>query len=107
MEGNLVPLAVQFTKRTKNWGFETASIDCFEPKPASFDFSMNVRNQDAVLALNCADQSGRAAICGFLTVKAAVAALYGEEVPGLIDTGFYYYDASNIDDPKISAVLHD
>ncbi|WP_171237031.1 ABC transporter substrate-binding protein [Ruegeria sp. HKCCA6837] len=44
---------------------------------------------------------------GYETVKAAVAALNGEEVQGLIDTGFYYYDASNIDDPKISAVLYD
>ncbi len=44
---------------------------------------------------------------GYETVKAAVAALNGEDVPGLIDTGFYYYDASNIDDPKISAVLYD
>ncbi len=44
---------------------------------------------------------------GYETVKAAVSALKGEEVPTLIDTGFYYYDASNIDDPKISAVLYD
>ncbi len=44
---------------------------------------------------------------GYETVKAAVSALKGEEVPSLIDTGFYYYDASNIDDPKISAVLYD
>lgn len=44
---------------------------------------------------------------GYETVKAAVAALNGEEVPALIDTGFYYYDASNMDDPKISAVLYD
>ncbi|WP_298848997.1 ABC transporter substrate-binding protein [uncultured Ruegeria sp.] len=44
---------------------------------------------------------------GYETVKAAVAAMKGEEVPALIDTGFYYYDASNIDDPKISAVLYD
>ena len=44
---------------------------------------------------------------GYETVKAAVAALNGEEVPKLIDTGFYYYDASNMDDPKISAVLYD
>ncbi len=44
---------------------------------------------------------------GYETVKAAVSALNGEEVPTLIDTGFYYYDASNIDDPKISAVLYD
>ncbi|CAD0186863.1 D-ribose-binding periplasmic protein precursor [Ruegeria sp. THAF57] len=44
---------------------------------------------------------------GYETVKAAVSALKGEEVPALIDTGFYYYDASNIDDPKIAAVLYD
>ncbi|WP_253276915.1 ABC transporter substrate-binding protein [Ruegeria sp. 6PALISEP08] len=44
---------------------------------------------------------------GYETVKAAVSALNGEDVPNLIDTGFYYYDASNIDDPKIAAVLYD
>ncbi len=44
---------------------------------------------------------------GYETVKAAVAATKGGEVPGLIDTGFYYYDASNIDDPEIAAVLYD
>lgn len=44
---------------------------------------------------------------GYETVRAAVAAVKGEEVPSLIDTGFYYYDASNIDDPKIAAVLYD
>lgn len=44
---------------------------------------------------------------GYETVKAAVAAMKGEEVPALIDTGFYYYDASNIEDPKIAAVLYD
>lgn len=44
---------------------------------------------------------------GYETVKTAVAAMNGEDVPALIDTGFYYYDASNIDDPKISAVLYD
>ncbi|MBO9475888.1 MULTISPECIES: ABC transporter substrate-binding protein [unclassified Shimia] len=44
---------------------------------------------------------------GYETVKAAVMATKGQEVPDLIDTGFYYYDASNIDDPKIQAVLYD
>lgn len=44
---------------------------------------------------------------GYETVKAAVMASKGEEVPALIDTGFYYYNASNIDDPKIQAVLYD
>ena len=43
---------------------------------------------------------------GYETVKAAVAAARGEEVPADIDTGFYWYDASNIDDPEIAAVLY-
>lgn len=44
---------------------------------------------------------------GYETVKAAVAAINGEEVPLVIDTGFYYYDASNMDEPQIAAVLYD
>tara|TARA_B100000949_G_scaffold211632_1_gene205290 strand:- start:1160 stop:2023 length:864 start_codon:yes stop_codon:yes gene_type:complete len=44
---------------------------------------------------------------GYETVKAAVAATKGEELPKVIDTGFYWYDKTNMDDPKISAVLYD
>ncbi len=44
---------------------------------------------------------------GYETVKAAVAAVKGETLPKVIDTGFYYYDKSNIDDPTIAAVLYD
>lgn len=44
---------------------------------------------------------------GYETVKAALEASQGKEVPAHIDTGFYYYDSSNIDDPKIAAVLYD
>lgn len=44
---------------------------------------------------------------GYETVKAAVAALKGESVPPVIDTGFYYYDASNMNSPEIAAVLYD
>ncbi len=44
---------------------------------------------------------------GYETVAAAVAAINGEEVPAEIDTGFYFYDASNIDDPEIAAVLYE
>ncbi|MBJ7539382.1 ABC transporter substrate-binding protein [Marinomonas transparens] len=43
---------------------------------------------------------------GYETVKAAVQAIRGESVPTVIDTGFYYYTAENIDDPKIAAVLY-
>ncbi len=44
---------------------------------------------------------------GYETVKAALAASRGETVEAKIDTGFYWYDAKNIDDPEISAVLYD
>ena len=44
---------------------------------------------------------------GYETVKAAVGALNGEELPEVIDTGFFYYDASNMTDPEIAAVLYD
>ena len=39
-------------------------------------------------------------------IKAAVKAMDGEELPETIDTGFYWYDKSNIDDEKIQAVLY-
>ena len=44
---------------------------------------------------------------GYKTVEAAVKALKGEKLPKIIDTGFYWYDKTNIDDPKIAAVLYD
>lgn len=44
---------------------------------------------------------------GYETVKAAVAAAKGEPVEKNIDTGFFWYDKTNIDDPKIAAVLYD
>ena len=39
-------------------------------------------------------------------VKAAVMAMNDKELPKTIDTGFYWYDKTNIDDPKIQAVLY-
>ena len=44
---------------------------------------------------------------GYETVMAAIAATRGEELPAIIDTGFYYYDQSNIDNAEIQAVLYD
>lgn len=44
---------------------------------------------------------------GYETVKAAVEAINGEELPKTIDTGFYWYDSSNIDDEEIQAVLYE
>lgn len=46
---------------------------------------------------------------GYETVKAAVEAINGKakQIPKTIDTGFYWYDKSNIDDPKIASQLYD
>ncbi|MDI6835778.1 MAG: ABC transporter substrate-binding protein [Rhizobiaceae bacterium] len=44
---------------------------------------------------------------GYETVKAAVAAIKGESLPKTIDTGFYWYDKTNMDSPEIAAVLYD
>ena len=44
---------------------------------------------------------------GYKTVEAAVKALKGEKLPKIIDTGFYYYDKTNMNDPKVAAVLYD
>ncbi|ARU51627.1 BMP family ABC transporter substrate-binding protein [Cellulosimicrobium cellulans] len=44
---------------------------------------------------------------GYETVKAAVAAINGEDVEPVIDSGFYWYDATNIDDEEIAAVLYE
>ena len=44
---------------------------------------------------------------GYKCVDSAVKAIKGESLPKTIDTGFYWYDKTNIDDPKIKAVLYD
>ena len=44
---------------------------------------------------------------GYETVKAAIGALKGETLPKIIDSGFNYYDTSNINEPAIAAVLYD
>lgn len=43
---------------------------------------------------------------GEKTVWAGAMAICGKELPKVIDTGFYWYDKKNIDDPKIAAVLY-
>ena len=44
---------------------------------------------------------------GRTVVENAVAAINGEELEEFTDTGSYWYDASNIDDPEIAAVLYE
>ena len=43
---------------------------------------------------------------GYKAVEAAVKAIKGQKVPKSIDTGFHWYDSTNIDDPAIAAVLY-
>jgi ribose transport system substrate-binding protein len=40
-------------------------------------------------------------------VKSAMKAINGDQLPKVIDTGFYWYDKDNIEDPKIQAVLYE
>jgi ribose transport system substrate-binding protein len=44
---------------------------------------------------------------GRLVVRNAVAAINGQELPEFSDTGAYWYDADNMDDEKIAAVLYE
>jgi ribose transport system substrate-binding protein len=43
---------------------------------------------------------------GKCVVDSAVKALKGEKLPTVIDTGFYWYDKTNMDDPKIAPLLY-
>ena len=43
---------------------------------------------------------------GYKAVEAAVKAYKGETLPLFIDTGFHWYDSTNIDDPVIAALLY-
>ena len=43
---------------------------------------------------------------GYKAVVAAVMAIRGETLPTTIDTGFHWFDSTNIDDPEIAALLY-
>jgi ribose transport system substrate-binding protein len=44
---------------------------------------------------------------GYEAVKAAVMAIKGEKLPKVIDTGFFWYNKTNIDSPQIKPLLYD
>ncbi|MGI9951842.1 ABC transporter substrate-binding protein [Moorellaceae bacterium AZ2] len=44
---------------------------------------------------------------GYKAVEAAVKAIKGEKLPKEIDTGFHWYDKSNIDSPQIKPLLYE
>ena len=44
---------------------------------------------------------------GYKCVEAAVKAMKGETLPKTIDTGFHWYDKTNMDDPTIAPLLYD
>ena len=44
---------------------------------------------------------------GKCVVESLAKAIKGEKLPKIVDTGYYWYDKSNITDPKVAAVLYD
>lgn len=44
---------------------------------------------------------------GYVAVESAVKAINGEELGEFIDSGFFWYDATNLDDPDIAPDLYD
>ena len=44
---------------------------------------------------------------GYKCVEAAVKALKGEQLPKIIDTGFFWYDKTNIDSDEIKPLLYE
>jgi ribose transport system substrate-binding protein len=44
---------------------------------------------------------------GYKCVESALKAIKGETLPKTIDTGYHYYDKTNIDDPDIAALLYE
>jgi len=46
-------------------------------------------------------------LMGYKTVEAAVKAISGETLPKKIDSGYLWADKSNLDDPKVKAVLYE
>ena len=43
---------------------------------------------------------------GYKAVVAAVMAIRGETLPTSIDTGFHWFNSTNMDDPEIAALLY-
>ena len=43
---------------------------------------------------------------GYRAIAAAVDAINGRRLPPFIDTGFHWYDRTNVNDPSIAAILH-
>ncbi|WP_069999098.1 ABC transporter substrate-binding protein [Cellulosilyticum sp. I15G10I2] len=44
---------------------------------------------------------------GYKAVESAIKASAGEDLPVFINTGFFWYDSSNIDDPRIKVLLYE
>lgn len=44
---------------------------------------------------------------GYKAVEAAVKAIKGEQLPKVIDTGFHWYDKTNIDSDEIKPLLYE
>ena len=66
--------------------------------------------QDQIDAIKSGEEAGAITQnpigIGACVVESAVKALKGEKLPKTVDTGFYWYDKTNVDDPKVAAVLY-
>ncbi len=66
--------------------------------------------QDQIDAINAGTMAGAITQdpigIGYKCVEAAVKAVKGETLPKFIDTGFHWYDKTNINDPAIAALLY-
>lgn len=67
--------------------------------------------QQQIAAIKAGDEAGAITQdpigIGYKCVEAAVKAYRGESIPSFIDTGFHWFDATNIDDPTIAALLYE
>lgn len=93
--------AIGVVKGVQESGAEDIAIVGFDSGQAQID-AIKSGLQDGAITQNPVGM-------GEELVKAAVMAINGEadQLPELIDTGYYWYDKSNIDDPKIQTVLYE
>lgn len=46
-------------------------------------------------------------LMGYKSVEMAIEAIHGNPIPKVIDSGYYWYDATNMDEPDIAKALYD
>ncbi len=95
--------AIPLLQKAKDAGIPVIAFD----SGVDSDIPLTTAATDNVAAALAADKMAELIGIGYETVKAAVAAIKGEKVEKNIDTGFYWYDKTNLDDEKIKAVRYE